>query len=95
MPKITFVDTLPGGAARGPRPTLDHADIATQLEAHSTEWGKVAAAKTPAAAYSLAQRIKTAHFQAYEPAGSFEAAARTIQARGAKPEFHVYTRYVG
>ncbi|MGI5252798.1 hypothetical protein [Actinacidiphila glaucinigra] len=95
MPEITFVDTLPGGAARGPRPILDHADIATQLGARPTEWGKVTSAKTPAAAYSLAQRIKTAHFTAYEPAGSFEAAARTIQAKGAKPEFHVYARYVG
>ncbi|WP_370420375.1 hypothetical protein AB8O64_19860 [Streptomyces sp. QH1-20] len=45
-------------------------------------------------ATSAAQAIRSARLPAYEPAGSYEAVARTVT-EGGVVEFRVYARYVG
>ncbi|MFF4751806.1 hypothetical protein [Streptomyces sp. NPDC001270] len=87
MNPITF-GPLPKSAP-GRRPGK-HARAAEQLRAHPGEWAHVTTAKNSASSASLAGAIRAGRLAAYAPAGSFEAAARTV-----KGEPRVYARYVG
>ncbi|WP_189382457.1 hypothetical protein [Streptosporangium nondiastaticum] len=81
----------------GPPPkqrNTKHAQIAAELRAHPNVWGVVQKPTTIARAASAAQAIRTARLTAYEPAGSFEAVARTVIVGGAA-EYRVYARFIG
>jgi hypothetical protein len=81
----------------GPPPkqrNTKHARIAGELRAHPGVWGVVRKPGTLTRAASAAQAIRDARLTAYEPAGSFEAVARTV-VEGSVEEFRVYARYVG
>lgn len=81
----------------GPPPqqkNTKHARIAAQLRAHPQVWAVVRRPASISRAASAAQAIKTGSLAAYEPAGSFEAVARTV-IEGGRTEYRVYARYVG
>lgn len=63
------------------------ASIAAELRAHPGRWAKVAEDEWPSAAGC----IKRGKFAAFRPAGSFEAAHRSVVGR----KGDVYARYVG
>lgn len=68
----------------------NHKEIAAQLKANPGVWAKVAAySKAPSSA-TTAHIIRTARFKSYEPAGSYDAVARTVDG-----VHWVFARYVG
>ncbi len=81
----------------GPPPrhkNTKHARIASTLKARPKTWGVVLRCGTITRASAAAQAIRSARLPAYEPAGSFEARARTVIEKG-RTEHRVYARYVG
>ncbi|MCA6093465.1 hypothetical protein LE181_15015 [Streptomyces sp. SCA3-4] len=81
----------------GPPPkqrNTKHARIAAELRAHPSVWGVVQKPTSIARAASAAQAIRRARLTAYEPAGSFEAVARTVT-DGDATEYRVYARFIG
>lgn len=81
----------------GPPPVAKntkHVRIARELMSHPDVWGVIQRPATIERASSAAQAIRTARLVAYEPAGAFEAVARTID-EGNGPEHRVYARFVG
>jgi hypothetical protein len=81
----------------GPPPkqrNTKHARIAADLRSHPGVWGVVRKPGTITRAASAAQAIRGAKLTAYEPAGSFEAVARSVKVSG-EIEYRVYARYVG
>jgi hypothetical protein len=85
MSEITF--EAPPSPRRG---DARHGSIAAQLRDWPDRWARVAAYSTPHGAWNTAYAIRNGRLRAYEPAGSFEAAARTVDG------VHVvYVRYMG
>ncbi|MFF7415554.1 hypothetical protein [Streptomyces lydicus] len=81
----------------GPPPkqrNTKHARIAGELRAHPNVWGVVRKPTSITRAASAAQAIRNGRLNAYAPAGSFEAVARTVT-EGGVVEYRVYARYVG
>ncbi|AUG78072.1 hypothetical protein CFP65_3271 [Kitasatospora sp. MMS16-BH015] len=76
----------------GPPPVAEtkHTRIARALRGRPSEWAVVQRAASIGRAASAAQAIRSARLHAYEPAGAFQAVARTVQG-----EHRVYARYVG
>jgi len=82
----------------GPPPkqrNTKHTRIANSLRQHPKEWGVVRTPATSVRAASAAQAIRSARLPAYEPAGSYEAVARTVVQKNGDVEHRVYARYVG
>jgi hypothetical protein len=71
-------------------PRTDHAAAAAELKARPGEWAVIARHMTPAAARTAAGRIRCGFPAAYKPAGSFDAAARTVDG-----EYRTYAMYRG
>jgi len=67
-----------------------HQQIANLLRERPGEWALVETRDTLGGASGAAWQIRHAYFKAYEPAGSFEAVARTEGERR-----NVYARYIG
>jgi hypothetical protein len=67
-----------------------HYLVAHELKAKPGEWAVVGVYNGPECAGSIARQIKGARLSAYQPAGSFEAEARTVDG-----EHRVYARFVG
>lgn len=67
-----------------------HRDVANQLKANPGNWGIVAVYDKASTAGSIAAQIRAGSVNAYQPAGAFEAHARTVEG-----ERRVYARYVG
>ncbi|MEV0438988.1 hypothetical protein AB0I84_07810 [Streptomyces spectabilis] len=76
------------------RKTTKHARIASLLREHPEAWAVVRRPATMARAAAAAHAIRSALLSAYEPAGSYEAVARTVIDAG-QTEHRVYARYVG
>lgn len=80
---------------------LPHPTIAAQLRYRRGEWAMVATRTTSRKAAALAYAIRTAtRLRHYEPAGSFEAVARSVKVTDPgggreRAEHRVYARYVG
>jgi len=76
----------------GPPPPAEtkHGKIARALRGRPSEWAVVQRVASIARAASAAQAIRSAKLNAYEPAGAFQAVARTVEG-----EHRVYARYIG
>jgi hypothetical protein len=77
----------PARSVRSPKKTK-HEHIAQSLVKHATEWACIGTYSTVQSANSIAYQIRNGKIQAYAPAGSYEATARSD---GKK----VWARYVG
>ncbi|MFI0912531.1 hypothetical protein [Streptomyces abikoensis] len=66
-------------------------DIADELRNHQGDWARVAEYDSPGTATMTAIRIRTGKSRAFQPAGAFEAQARTGEDRRG----YVWARYVG
>ncbi|MFI0737851.1 hypothetical protein ACH4PU_07050 [Streptomyces sp. NPDC021100] len=89
MSNVDFIGPPPNK-----RKNTKHAVAASALREHPKQWGVVQRAATGKRAAAAAQAIRRARLSAYAPAGSYEAAARTVVVAGV-PEHRVYVRYVG
>ncbi|MDX3214549.1 hypothetical protein PV318_03185 [Streptomyces sp. ME02-6991-2B] len=87
--RLTF-GPLPEPGTVGTGRRGKHARAAEELRARPGEWAPVTTGRNAESAAALAQAVRSARLAAYEPAGAFEAAARTV--RG---QHRVYARYVG
>lgn len=67
-----------------------HQKIVEKLVKRPGEWALIAAYTTPASMNSMAYVIRRGGLKAYEPAGAFEAVARTTDGK-----HRVWARYVG
>lgn len=67
-----------------------HQTIAQALRKRPGEWARIDVKRTAQLASVTANQIRRAYLSAYEPTGSFEAIARTVNG-----EYRVYARYVG
>jgi hypothetical protein len=80
----------------GPPPTAHgtskghHADAARELRERPEEWAIVGVYAHSGSAGAVALQVRKGSIAAYEPAGAFEAKARTVNG-----EARVYARYVG
>ncbi|UQA91617.1 hypothetical protein [Streptomyces halobius] len=76
------------GAVR--RPRGEHAEIAAELRKAPGQWALVGLQPTAKSAGSVSYAIRTAKLLAYDPPGSFEAVARTVDG-----EHRLYVRFMG
>ncbi|WP_030271233.1 hypothetical protein [Streptomyces sp. NRRL B-24484] len=76
----------------GPPPAAEtkHGRIARALRDRPSEWAVVQRSASITRAASAAQAIRSAKLGAYEPAGAFQAVARTVEG-----EHRVYARWIG
>jgi hypothetical protein len=69
---------------------VDHQVVAEALKANPKTWARVGKYRTVNSSASVASHIRGGLLTAYEPAGSFEAVARTVDG-----EYWVYAKYIG
>lgn len=87
--QIEYTVRFDGPAELMPKPPV-MARFAQELKKNMGEWALLGRCKAPNSARQRAYIIRTGEQAGYEPAGSFEAEARTIFG-----EYRVYARYVG
>lgn len=71
-----------------------HARVVVQLVNNPRKWAVIGRYGSAGSARSTALNIRTGRLAAYAPAGSFDAAARTVITNGIA-EHRVYARYIG
>lgn len=88
MAKTKWVELPPvtgrGKYERQPKP--EHVTIADNLRSRPKEWAVVATRDTLPSARGFAQAIRTGHYIAFKPEGTFEATTRGLD---------VYARWTG
>lgn len=85
---LTFED--PPERSRVPGKRGKHLEVAEELRSRPGEWAIISVYGTGASSAAMARHIEGGNVDAYEPAGTFEALARTVDGQA-----RVYARYVG
>ena len=80
----------PPAPKRGRNQSTEHKLIAGKLRSRPGEWARIAEYPSAHSAYTFANRVRQGKAKAFEPAGTFEAAAQSHEGGGA-----VWARYVG
>lgn len=82
-------ESPPGGVAKKSQ-AQDHRALAQELRGRPGEWGHILTYNTSSSSATTANAIRQGSTAAWQPAGHYEAVARTVEG-----EHRVYARYTG